>query len=256
MSLKKIDYLWNSFVYWRYSILYDEIFSELLDVLENETEKFKEYEEFVYPLISPWRRRALIAFSIFSIFFVLLFVVSILKDFIENNISMPIYILLTLTILSFFVSLLVVSKFVNTQKNLNSEQGITKDTFVRDGLIKYLKKNYGTMAHSVVTFLIADTLEMQNQKKSELDKIIKFVTEIPMLIITSFVGYSVGVISEKGFHNNPIFSVTVLLLLFILMCRVINLTFSSIITELPKFKSTSKSSLLSILQDVKYKLLN
>ena len=210
--------------------MYAKVLDKLLNIVGELVNTFKEYEKYVYPKVYYTRLGFIICYILCSIAFILSFII--------------------FCILVLWIYLV----YKKNQKKLKEEQNISAFKFIRDGLIKYLKQTYGDNAYDFVSLLIDDSIRSENQKDSQTREIIKFITEIPMLLITSFIGYSIGVITESGLKN-PLTITTVIILLLLFLIRIIKWTYSAIKNEFPFFKGEKKRFLLSVLQDVKYKLL-
>lgn len=233
--------------------MYAKVLDKLLNIVGELVNTFKEYEKYVYPKVYYTRLGFIICYILCSIAFILSFIIFSWKKYITNYVTylsflIPIFIIFCILVLWIYLV------YKKNQKKLKEEQNISAFKFIRDGLIKYLKQTYGDNAYDFVSLLIDDSIRSENQKDSQTREIIKFITEIPMLLITSFIGYSIGVITESGLKN-PLTITTVIILLLLFLIRIIKWTYSAIKNDFPFFKGEKKRFLLSVLQDVKYKLL-
>lgn len=122
---------------------------------------------------------------------------------------------------------------------------------VSNKMINYLRKKYKERASVIVIFLINDSTKKQNQSNPEKNTIITELRKLPELVVTSFIGYSVGKVSENVFKI-PNYIVPIIVLIFwglIIVCKFA-------VRALWKFhrENTQEHLLINILQDIKYKL--
>lgn len=233
--------------------MYAKVLDNLLNIFGELTNNFKEYEKNVYPKVYYTRRVLIICYILFSIDFTLSFIIFSCRKYITNYFT---YLRILIPMLIFFSILVLVIywAYIKKLKKLKEEQNISDFKFKRDELIKYFKQNYGDNAYNVVSLIIDDSIKSENQKDSQIGEIKEFIIEIPMLLITSFIGYSIGVIAERGFNNSSA-NITIILLLLLFLKGTMKFTHSVIKDDFPLFKGAKKRLLLSVLQDIKYKLL-
>jgi hypothetical protein len=118
-------------------------------------------------------------------------------------------------------------------------------------MINHLRKKYKERASVIVIFLINDSTKKQNQSNLEKNTIFTELRKLPELVVTSFFGYSIGVVSKDVFKI-PYYIVPVTIL--ILWGLIIVCEFA--VRALWKFhrENTQEHLLINILQDIKYKL--
>lgn len=233
--------------------MYAKVLDNLLNIFGELTKTFKEYEKYVYPKVYYTRCVLISCYILFSIAFILSFIIFSWRKYITNYFTY-LCTLIPMCIFFFILVLVIYWAYTKNLKKLIEEQNTSKFKFRRDELIKYFKQNYGGNAYNFVTLIIDDSIKSENQKDSQTKERIEFIMEIPMLLITSFIGYSIGVIADKGF-NNPLTIITIILLLLLVLKGTIKFTHSFIKDDFPLFKGEKKRLLLSALQDIKYKLL-
>lgn len=222
---------------------------ELLQVMKSCKDEYHRNMKDSYPNILYWEKRYKIWCGLFFISCYSLIPVLCLRGYF-NSLKSLICPLIELVEISLIISIFI-GYFLSVEKKSLQTNKKDLESMVSNKMINYLRKKYKERASVIVIFLINDSTKKQNQSNPEKNTIITELRKLPELVVTSFIGYSVGKVSENVFKI-PNYIVPIIVLIFwglIIVCKFA-------VRALWKFyrENTQEHLLINILQDIKYKL--
>jgi len=229
--------------------LYDEVKEELLQVMKSCKDEYHRNMKDSYPNILYWEKRYIIWRGLFFISCYSLISVLYFRGYFHSLKSLicPLIELVEISLIIF----IFIGYFLRVEKRRLQTNNEDLESMVSNKMINHLRKKYKERASVIVIFLINDSTKKQNQSNLEKNTIFTELRKLPELVVTSFFGYSIGVVSKDVFKI-PYYIVPVTIL--ILWGLIIVCEFA--VRALWKFhrENTQEHLLINILQDIKYKL--